>query len=364
MTSATLVRPERKERTQTDFSALSKRIREANLLAKVPSFYLKRTVQVTLLALATWMVILLVGAPWWTLALAPVLGVLTAQYGFLAHEAAHSQVFNSPKVNKWYALFVANLFVGLSYGWWDKKKHNLHHANPNTEGKDPDLYMPILKFTPEDRQAVKGTVARGINRYQGWLFPFLLLFTGFDLLKNSYQALFNPKNKLDNRILEIALITIRLVAPFAILTVAGGWLFAAVFTVAQMMVLGLFMGGAFAPNHKGMPLIPKDTKVDYFRRQVLTSRDIKGGWVVDNLMGGLNYQVEHHLFPSMPRPNLKKAQVIVREFCEEKKVPYVETRLFQSYGIVINYLNEVGLKDSDPFMCPLVNQLRQLPAAS
>ena len=89
-----------------------------------------------------------------------------------------------------------------------------------------------------------------------------------------------------------------------------------------------------------------------------------GNKLVSYLIGGLNYQVEHHLFPSMPRPNLKKAQAIVKDFCAEHTVPYVETRHFQSYGIVINYLNKVGLKDSDPFMCPLVNQLRQLPAAS
>jgi hypothetical protein len=70
------------------------------------------------------------------------------------------------------------------------------------------------------------------------------------------------------------------------------------------------MGAAFAPNHKGMPLVAKEAKLDFFSRQVLTSRNIRGSWLKDNLMGGLNYQVEHHLFPSMARPNLRKAHEI------------------------------------------------------
>jgi fatty acid desaturase len=75
-------------------------------------------------------------------------------------------------------------------------------------------------------------------------------------------------------------------------------------------------------------------------------------------MGGLNYQIEHHLFPSMPRPNLRRAQPIVRAYCQEQGVAYTETSLFRSYGIVIRYLNAVGLRARDPFACPLVQMYR------
>jgi len=127
------------------------------------------------------------------------------------------------------------------------------------------------------------------------------------------------------------------------------------------MIFGFFMGAAFAPNHKGMPLIPKGSKIDFFQRQVLTSRNIKGSWLKDNLMGGLNYQIEHHLFPSMPRPNLKRAHALVVEFCAERGIPVVEMGLFASYGVVMRYLNDVGLsKNSDPFVCPLVATLRPI----
>ena len=103
-----------------------------------------------------------------------------------------------------------------------------------------------------------------------------------------------------------------------------------------------------------MPLVPKGVTVDFFRRQVLMSRNVRGSWIVTFALGGLNYQIEHHLFPSMPRPNLHLARPIVREYCRQHGVPYTETGLFRSYLIVIHYLNRVGLRAEDPFQCPIV----------
>ena len=73
-------------------------------------------------------------------------------------------------------------------------------------------------------------------------------------------------------------------------------------------------------------------------------------------MGGLNYQIEHHLFPSMPRPHLRAAAPMIAEYCRDHGVPYTQTGLWQSYGIVLRYINRVGLGERDPFECPLVAQ--------
>jgi fatty acid desaturase len=134
---------------------------------------------------------------------------------------------------------------------------------------------------------------------------------------------------------------------------------AAAFIGLQLAVFGVCLGASFAPNHKGMPLVPKTMKLDFLRRQVLTSRNIRGGPIVDFAMGGLNYQVEHHLFPNMPRPTLKQVQPIVREYCELHGVAYTEVGLFTSYKIIVDYLNNVGLRARDPFECPLVAQYRK-----
>ena len=117
---------------------------------------------------------------------------------------------------------------------------------------------------------------------------------------------------------------------------------ALMFLVIQQGVFGLYMGCSFAPNHKGMPTLAPDNELDYLRRQVLTSRNVRGSRVVDLVLGGLNYQIEHHLFPSMPRPNLRHAQPLVRAYCAELNLPYVETSLAASYVTVLRHLHGVG----------------------
>jgi fatty acid desaturase len=97
-------------------------------------------------------------------------------------------------------------------------------------------------------------------------------------------------------------------------------------------------------------------RLDFLRRQVLMSRDIRGSRFLDFMMGGLNYQIEHHLFPSMARPHLRRAAPMIAAYCREHGVPYMQTGLWHSYAIVLRYINRVGLGERDPFVCPLVEQ--------
>jgi fatty acid desaturase len=107
-----------------------------------------------------------------------------------------------------------------------------------------------------------------------------------------------------------------------------------------------------------MPIVPKTSRIDFLSRQVLMSRNVRGGPVVDYALGGLNYQIEHHLFPSMPRPNLRRVQPMVREYCSRHQVRYTEVGWMESYGIVVGYLNHVGLRARGPFECPITAQYR------
>jgi fatty acid desaturase len=289
--------------------------------------------------------------------IAGLLGVLGAQYGFIAHEAAHRQIFRNNKWNDWAGLLLSNLFAGLSYGFW-MRKHNKHHQKPNQIGEDPDIAIRVLSFTVESRDEKRG-IERWISNRQGYLFPALLFLTGFDLLLDSFAALRRTERPLGIRILEFSLMVVRQTAPYVIMGLMFGWLWAIALWIFMMMIFGFFMGAAFAPNHKGMPLVPRDVKLDFFERQVLTSRNIRGSWLKDNLMGGLNYQVEHHLFPSMARPYLKRAHEIVAAYCADKNITLVEMNLIASYKAIIIYLNKVGLSNNaDPFVCPMVADMR------
>lgn len=349
----------------THFHEILLRVRDAGLLNKRPSFYVVRLAIISLLAVAVWTLSGFLASLTQThgawiiaaFAAAATLGVLSAQYGFIAHEASHRQVFENNRANDTLGLVLANLFAGLSYGFW-LSKHNKHHQRPNQIGQDPDIAIRVLSFTTESKEAKRG-IERWFSDRQGYLFPMLLLFTGFDLLLDSLAALGRKNKPLKIRILEFSLMMVRQFVPYIVLAVMFGPLWAVALWVTMMLSFGLFMGAAFAPNHKGMPLVDKDANLDFFSRQVLTSRNIKGNWLSDNLMGGLNYQVEHHLFPSMARPYLRKAHAMVSDYCREHDITLVEMNFLASYGVIIRHLNKVGLSNNaDPFVCPMVATYR------
>lgn len=347
------------------YTELLKRIKAENLLRKIPTFYVRRLVIISIIATLLWAGIYLISTSnsiWVQLTAIPLIiiqGIMSAQYGFIAHETAHRQVFKNNHWNDNFGRILANLFAGLSYGFW-MNKHNRHHNKPNQIGYDPDIAIPVLSFTTESLEAKHG-IEKAVSKNQGWLFPIILCFTGFNLLLDSFLALGrrDKDRRLNHRIAEFTMMVVRQSLPIVFLfMIFTPWL-AFTLWLVMFMANGLFMGGAFAPNHKGMPLVPKDAKIDFFQRQVLTSRNIKSNWLVDNLMGGLNYQVEHHLFPSMARPFLKRTHQIVKEYCTERNVPLVEVGLFESYSIIIKYLNKVGLSNNtDPFVCPMIATLR------
>jgi fatty acid desaturase len=121
------------------------------------------------------------------------------------------------------------------------------------------------------------------------------------------------------------------------------WTQALLFAAIHKGVQGVYLGCSFAPNHKGMPTLGAAQAADPLLRQVLTSRNIRGGPFTDAALGGLNYQIEHHLFPSMPRANLRRAQPVVRRFCEERGIPYLECSAVASYAAAVGHLHRVGV---------------------
>ncbi len=88
------------------------------------------------------------------------------------------------------------------------------------------------------------------------------------------------------------------------------------------------------------------------------SRNVAGGRAASFAMGGLNYQIEHHLFPNLPRPSLRRVRPIVRQFCQDSAIPYHQVTIFRAWALVAGHLNKVGLAGRDPFQCPVVGALR------
>ncbi|MFB2597328.1 fatty acid desaturase [Herbiconiux sp. P17] len=341
-------------RNNSEFTELAQRIQESGLLRRRYGYYWTKLLLVPVVFAACIWLFVLIGDTWWQLATAALFAVLFTQTAFLGHDAAHRQIFVSGRWNDWTTLVLGNLFVGLSYGWW-QHKHTRHHANPNKLGSDPDIEVPAISFTAEQIERRRGLVSSWLMAHQGAFFFPILVLEGLSLHASGVRRVFS-REPLKRRRVEIAFLAIRIggFVALAFLVLSPG--VAAAFLGVQLGLFGFYMGSSFAPNHKGMPLVPKSMKLDFLRRQVMMSRNIRGNRVLDVAMGGLNYQIEHHLFPSMPRPHLRHAAPIVAAYCRDRDVPYLETGLFESYGIVLRYIDRVGLGDRDPFACPLAAQ--------
>jgi fatty acid desaturase len=310
----------------------------AGLLDRRPGYYAARIGVTAGLFVAGWAAFFAIGDSWAQIAVAGVLAVLFAQAALVAHDIAHRQVFRSRRRSEFAGRLAGNLGIGMSYGWW-MEKHTRHHANPNHEDLDPDVSPDILVWSTDQARASRG-LARFVGRWQAFLFLPLLTLEGFNLHVASVRALRRPG--LRRRWLEAALLCAHFAGYLAALLTVLSPVKALVFLAVHQGLFGVYLGCTFAPNHKGMPTLTGDDRPDFLRRQVLTSRNVRGGWLVDVALGGLNYQIEHHLFPNMPTPNLRRAQPMVRAYCRRLGIPYEETGLLASYGIALRHLHEVG----------------------
>ncbi len=275
---------------------------------------------------------------WWLLLVAPVFGVVATQMGFLGHDVGHLQVTRNATRMRILGLVDGNLMGGMSFGWW-VRKHNAHHAHPNDLESDPDVVTGVLVFDAGQASGRHG-LAAWTTRHQAFLFFPFLLGEAVNLHVASARELFTAG--LRQRVPEAVLMITHFALYVLLLLTTLTWPQALLFAAIHKGVQGFYLGCSFAPNHKGMPTLRADQAADPLLRQVLTSRNIRGGPFIDTALGGLNYQIEHHLFPSMPRANLRRAQPVVQRFCRERGIPYLEVGAIASYVAAVGHLHSVG----------------------
>jgi fatty acid desaturase len=326
----------------SDYARLSRAVSQAGLLDRRTGNYAWRIAVTTFLLATGWTAFILIGNSWWQLGVAVFLAVMFTQIGFLGHDAGHRQICAGRRPSYVLGLLLGNLGIGLSFGWW-VGKHNRHHANPNTEGADPDVMLRALAMTPDQAAASRGA-ARIAFRYQAYLFFPMLLGEAFSVHAASVGALSSRPRR--HRWTEAALLAAHFAGYLTVVFLVLSPVKAVAFILVQQGLFGMYLGASFAPNHKGMLILRREDKHDFLRRQVLTSRNIRGNWLIDLALGGLNYQIEHHLFPSMPRPNLRRSQPLISEFCRQHGVPYAEASLLGSYAQALRYLHAVGAQAS------------------
>lgn len=269
----------------------------------------------------------------WSLALA----FFTVQIGGLLHDAGHRAIFKSAKANDLFGFFCGS-FINMSYGHW-RKTHNMHHSHTNQEDEDPDLEIPLHAFTEKKFLAAKG-VSKALGKYQAWTyFPIrtLVIFSRRILDMRYFTSNFTPTFSLQIIIFGTG-VFFWLLLPFLIFPFTKALL---LFFVVNFSI-GFYLSNVFAPNHKGMPQLPKDIKISFLEHQIMTSRNINSHWLTDIIFIGLNYQIEHHLFPNCPRNKLKKITPYVEEICRKMNLEFTSVGVIESNKIILSELNRVA----------------------
>jgi len=325
--------------TTASFHALARQVRAMGLLNRRPGYYRLKIALTILAFLAGWVLFVIVGNSWTTLAIAALVGIMFTQLGFIGHDAGHNQVFGTRQRNRLLGLIVGNALIGLSFGWW-VHKHNAHHAHPNEMGRDPDIAQGIPMASPDAPGNGRRPLASWLARWQAPLFfPFLLLRSGGMHVLGIKRLL---RQRDHASAVETFLIMLHAALYLTVVLLVLSPLKALAFIAVQQAVFSLYLGISFAPNHKGMPIIETATAASFARRQVVTARNVTGGRFTDFMLGGLNYQIEHHLFPSMPRPNLRRVQSLVRDFCIATDLGYREESFVESFRQIVHHLSDAG----------------------
>ncbi len=264
-----------------EYNELRTLITQAGLLERRPVYYAVRALYTLVLLGISLAILILVDNLWFQLLNAVFLGVVFAQIAFFGHDAGHNQITRSQKGNDMIGLAVGFL-VGMIRTWW-VKKHNAHHGNPNTVGKDPDLEIPLIAFD-EGQLIAKGRFLQSVVRYQAFYITPMLFLEGIGLRAAGIQFLLRGE-KLKFGWIEPLLMLSHFVVYFALLSFFLSFWHAVLFVIVHQGVLGIDLSTSFAPNHKGMMMWDENNPPDFLRQQVLTSRNMTGSRIVDFWFG-------------------------------------------------------------------------------
>jgi fatty acid desaturase len=289
------------------FATLRRSIVAAGLLERDYVYYVWRG-GVSFLILLVGVALARVAPP----AAAVLIAFGSVQVTLIGHDAGHLGVFNSHKANVTLGSLCWSLAVGISFWYWNDR-HTRHHASTNDIVRDPDLqwefgpaFTPLMAFT---------------FRFEGWRYAFREL-------------------RGARRNTECALLAVSMLAWLAP-TFVFGWVWLPLYVVSQVMA-SFYLAGVVATNHIGMPVWPADAPRTFLDRQVGGSRNVRPHPITDFVFGGLNYQIEHHLFPSMPRSHFSAARAMVRPFCAEHGLTYTECGVVEVYRVLLAELPRLG----------------------
>ena len=295
------------------------------LLFWIPTFF------ATYLAL----LVLPVGPLW--IVLAPVCAVAMLTMGYVGHDAGHYSLSRVRWVNDVWGQFGMTFLCGFSFGFW-RSRHNRHHAHCQEIEGDPDMRFGVLFSVYPDSDNWKTPLGRVFLRVQKWAFWPLAAFYWVSLRYDGIRDLFQ---RPDETRVDRFLIPLHWIALLVIPGLVFGWHAAIAAYLAMSCVSSVMTASVFIPNHIGMRRVDDTQKLSYLEQQITTSRNIANPPLLDFYYGGLNSQIEHHLFPRIAHNRYRSMRPIVRSFCEKRGIPYQEASLFGALAAVGNHLGDM-----------------------
>src|SRR5215207_6167937 len=238
------------------YAQLKRLIKENGLLDRQPAYYAGKTVFTLGLLAVSLALLFILDDTWFQLLNAAYLAFVFVQISLLAHDFGHRQFsLRSPWKNDWLTLVFGNLMLGISRQWWIDK-HNEHHGHPNQMDIDPDVDIPLLAFEEEQALEKRGFV-RFVVKYQAALIFPLSLLQAISMLRSSIEFLAAKKAK--STLVEALTICAHFALYFGLLFWVLEPLQALLFVAVHRGLFGTYMVSIFAPNHKAMPVLERDS---------------------------------------------------------------------------------------------------------
>mmetsp|Transcript_7129 Transcript_7129/g.15596 ORF Transcript_7129/g.15596 Transcript_7129/m.15596 type:complete len:464 (-) Transcript_7129:101-1492(-) len=358
---ANKLKPEKQKEFEKAYRTLRAKLFAAGLFNASPAYYVYKVSSNLLLLAASIFCAVVSDSIFVNLIGAILLGLFWQQSGWLAHDFLHHQVFKNRVYGDMMGLIIGDLFQGFSVQWW-KSKHNAHHAVPNLHASvqgacdgDPDIdTMPILAWTLKMAESAKDCKkGRFLIQWQAFFYFPALLFARLAWAHQSWVFVFGgwgqhsvaaaalDQKKMQYPTAEKVCLILHYIGLLAIMSHMPILNAIAYFLVGQTSC-GLFLAIVFGLGHNGMAVYPANQRPDFWKLQVTTTRNVTSNWFVDWFCGGLQYQVDHHLFPMLPRHNLKKVHTLVESFCKEQGVTYHEADMWQGTVEILSHLHEIS----------------------
>jgi fatty acid desaturase len=259
---------------------------------------------------------------WLGLVLIPPASVVATSIAMMGHEGSHKSFSSSPTRNALLTYIAFPLFSGLGSLYWHNKHDRLHHGHPNVEGVDPDIKPFPFASSRGDHES-SGPKARWFQRtFQKWLFWPMSTLMSLGMRRSSLIYLAKYENKRDRRwIIEVCCLTAHYTCWMVIPGIVWGPLVGIGVYSLVWAGSGICLALVFAPAHMGLPIVVEQNR-DWIH-QLETTRNLELPRPIGFFFMGLDYQVEHHLFPKIPHANLPRAAEITRAWCAQHGIIYM-----------------------------------------